>query len=156
MVSTALRGNRESEYTCFSPSTFSPLGSSRSRHTGLPDVFKLYAHFHKMSLFFFLSLSGRLYPHISKWLTFSPRGFSYEILTFRKSWEFHNPSCITSPKLHLTPFLVRPKKHYHIAVIFKWCITIYYLEGYLFSPLTKIKLPQGWKPLAYTPWYFRT
>ena len=67
---------------------------------------------------------------------------SPEILTFWK-WEFHQPkvaspaqSCISS---HST-------KHYHIARISKWCITVYYLEVICFLPWLKHNYHKGGNP----------
>lgn len=111
----------------FKPSTFSPLGLSSSRHMGLPHIFKFHAYFHNKSLFLLLSLPGRLYPRISKWLTFSPWGLSWNSNFLEKLGVPPTRSYITSPKLHLILclFLVQPNTLSYSYILQN---TYYYLE----------------------------
>lgn len=155
MVSTALRGNRESEvppHLAHLP--FLPLGRP---DPGIRDFL--------MSLNSMLISTKCLCSCSSLFLEdsthTSPNDWLFllevspEILTFRKSWEFHQPKVASPAQSCISPhswFDQTLSYSCNLQMVYHYLLS----WGYLFSPLTKIKLPQGWKPLAYTPWYFRT
>ena len=121
----------------FNPSTFSPLGLSRSRHMGLPHIFKLHAYFHHKYLFCLLSLlEDSTHASPNDWLFLLE--VSPEILTFRKSWEFHQPEVVSPAQSCISSYSYSwfNQTLYHTAIFFKTLITIYYYLEFIYFLLS--------------------